>query len=179
MALELPDFWTIAGIALALLALVAAMISVPSANRVEFWVSRICAIAAAVLFLIKIALWGTEALTAIRLVFVAFFGAAVTLSLTFALHWISKKEEHLSKSAPENAKPTLFLECIHSALPAAAPPDGVVNIFSPMQQRSEKNNPDVKIWRPRGEMGLERYLFQLHEQDSAVQNNSLRRRSDF
>jgi hypothetical protein len=45
-----------------------------------------------------------------------------------------KKEEHLSKPAPENAKLTLYLQCIASALPSTVPSEGMVHVFSPMRQ---------------------------------------------
>lgn len=99
MALDLPDFWTTAGLGLALLSLVPGMTSVPSASHIEFKVSRLCALAAATLFLIKLALWGAEDLTITRLVLVALFGALIAVSAAFALHWINRKEE--ATSAPE------------------------------------------------------------------------------
>jgi hypothetical protein len=93
MAFELPDFWTTLGIGLALLSLVPGMTSVPSASHIEFKISRICALAAATLFLIKLALWGSEDLTAARIAIVALLGALIAVSTAFALHWINKKEK--------------------------------------------------------------------------------------
>jgi hypothetical protein len=93
MAFDLPDFWTTVGIGLALLSLVPGMTSVPSASHIEFKVSRFCVLAAATLFLFKLALWGSESLTITRLALVAVFGALIAVSAAYALHWINRKEE--------------------------------------------------------------------------------------
>lgn len=96
MAIELPDIWTTLGIGLALLSLVPGMTSVPSASHIEFKISRFCALAAATLFLVKLALWGSEDLTAARIAIVAVLGGVIAVSAAFALHWINKKEKTTS-----------------------------------------------------------------------------------
>jgi hypothetical protein len=103
MAFELPDFWTTIGIGLALLSLVPGMTSVPSASHIEFKVSRACAVAAATLFLIKLALWGSEDLTASRLALVAVLGALIAVSAAYALHWIGQKEKIVKVDSPAPA----------------------------------------------------------------------------
>ena len=93
MAVDLPDLWTTAGLGLGLLSLVPGMTSVPCASHIEFKISRLCALAAATLFLIKLALWGAEDLTVPRLALVAAFGALMAVAAAFAVHWINEKEK--------------------------------------------------------------------------------------
>lgn len=112
MAFELPDFWTTFGIGLALLSLVPGMTSVPSATHIEFKISRICALAAATLFLFKVALWGSD-LTAARVGLIAPLGAIIAVAAAYTLHWINKKEEAATaivRDTPEKAKAEIHPE---------------------------------------------------------------------
>ena len=103
MALELPDIWTLSGLVMALLAIALAMTSVPSPSHLEFRISRICFVAAAILFLIKLVLWGAEDLTRTRLIAVAIMGATIAVALAYALQWVSKKEERIAGDSSATA----------------------------------------------------------------------------
>jgi len=129
MPFELPDIWTLSGIALALIAIGPAMTSVPSPSHREFWISRICFIAASVLFLGKVVTWGAEDLTPHRIAIVAIAGAAIAIGLTFALHWVGKKEA-ATQSAPapplasSSKEAMLYVECRAASVPVIVPPNG-------------------------------------------------------
>lgn len=89
---DLPDLWTLVGLALALVGVGAAMVAVPGPGRVEFRVARLCFVGAFLLFEAKLAMWGMVSLSSLRLVMIALGGAALSLSLAACLHWINTKQ---------------------------------------------------------------------------------------
>jgi hypothetical protein len=75
----MPDIWTLLGLVLALCGGAAAMVSVPGPGHWEFRISRLCFAAAALLFLVKIAVWGMDDIGYQRLAIVAFAGAVIAI----------------------------------------------------------------------------------------------------
>ena len=90
---DLPDFWSAIGIALALIGGAATVISVPGPGHWEFRVARACFMGAAVLFLVKIAVWGMVELSFVRLSVTAIVGAMVAVGLALALRWVQAKQD--------------------------------------------------------------------------------------
>jgi hypothetical protein len=111
MPFELPDIWTAGGLVLALIGIGAAMTSVPGPSHWEFRVARICFGAAALLFLVKTAMWGAEELTPIRIILVALAGAAISVGFAFGIQWVNSKQAALTTSSPDRtAQPSADLE---------------------------------------------------------------------
>lgn len=90
---DLPDFWTVCGIALALIGGAATVISVPGPGHWEFRVARACFVGAAVLFFVKIAVWGMVELNLVRMSITAIVGALTAIGLAVALHWVQVKQD--------------------------------------------------------------------------------------
>jgi hypothetical protein len=119
MAFELPDIWTVAGVALALIAMAPTMTSVPSPSHWEFRISRICFIGAGLLFLAKLTIWGAQDLTPIRLGTIAIAGALIASGLAYALEWVNKKEKSVGGNIAEvqNLDRKISFNCYNSTRP--------------------------------------------------------------
>jgi hypothetical protein len=107
--MELPDFWTLSGIALALIGIGAAMITIPQIGRLEFRISRFCFVGTALLFEAKLVVWGMSDLTPMRLITVFVIGGMLAIGLVVSLRWIGEKEKGVSASGAKGA--VIYAEC--------------------------------------------------------------------
>jgi hypothetical protein len=134
MEFELPDIWTLAGLVLALIGIGAAMTSVPGPGHWEFRISRICFVGAALLFFAKLAIWGAQDLTPVRIGMVAAAGAIIAISLSYTINWVNKKEAVTSQQPllPDVTKQSdaadsspldniVQISCDHSIFPSTVP----------------------------------------------------------
>jgi hypothetical protein len=139
MAFELPDIWTVSGVGLALLAIAPAMTSVPGPGHWEFRISRICFVGAAILFSAKLAFWGAEDLSLIRVGIVAVVGAMMAVALTYAINWVNLKEHPKADAAASQAKLAqeeglgVFVEFTVVPFPDSVPPNAFTMGFGPKQ----------------------------------------------
>lgn len=140
MAMGLPDFWTVSGVGLALLAIAPAMTSVPGPGHWEFRISRICFVGAALLFLAKLAFWGAEDLTPVRVATVSILGAAIAVALAYTIRWVDQKQYPKESKIPALPVPApILFNCQLAELPIAVPPSGQIttmDIFSRLESGS-------------------------------------------